>query len=331
MHKHYRKENNCLNCGTTVNGKFCSECGQENIETKENFWHFLSHNVGHYFHFDSKFFKSIIPLITKPGVLTKEYIEGKRASHFPPASMYLFISVIFFLILFGQKSLVKVNDHGKLLNEQEKEAIIKSTIKESLSNSTLKIDSVLSDSTKNKDNDLYWRGKKGYTAEQYEKDQLKLKEADRDDSFTHFINKRTIELGEKERQEAFWESFKHNIPKTMFLLLPLFAVCLRITFYKSKLYYVEHLVYSLHLHTFIFILLSAFILIGALPLPANAKDFLTFAFIMTLIWYIYRSLRVVYGQGRWKTAFKIMLLYLLYAICFVFSLLLITMILFSTF
>lgn len=160
MHKHYRKENNCLNCGTTVNGKFCSECGQENIETKENFWHFLSHNVGHYFHFDSKFFKSIIPLITKPGVLTKEYIEGKRASHFPPASMYLFISVIFFLILFGQKSLVKVNDHGKLLNEQEKEAIIKSTIKESLSNSTLKIDSVLSDSTKNKDNDLYWRGKK---------------------------------------------------------------------------------------------------------------------------------------------------------------------------
>jgi hypothetical protein len=47
-HKKYRKETNCLNCGAEVKGKFCSECGQENIETHEKFFHITGHFLSDY-------------------------------------------------------------------------------------------------------------------------------------------------------------------------------------------------------------------------------------------------------------------------------------------
>ncbi len=117
MKKHYRVENNCLNCSELVTGKFCSECGQENIEVRENFWSLLTHSVSHYFHFDNKFFNSFIPLITKPGYLTNEYNAGRRVSHLPPVTMYLFISFIFFLFVLPHQNWeaqsYKVLDQGR--------------------------------------------------------------------------------------------------------------------------------------------------------------------------------------------------------------------------
>ncbi|RZL45123.1 MAG: DUF3667 domain-containing protein, partial [Pedobacter sp.] len=75
----YRKDHNCLNCGFNVEEHYCSRCGQPNLELKENFWDFISHSIAHYFHFDNKFFQTLKPLITKPGIVTLDYLAGKRA------------------------------------------------------------------------------------------------------------------------------------------------------------------------------------------------------------------------------------------------------------
>lgn len=99
MKKHYRKENNCLNCGSIVTGKYCSNCGQENLDLKEPFWHFVSHSVSHYFHFDSKFFHTLKPLLARPGQLTLDYMAGKRTRYLHPVSMYIFVSIIYFLVV----------------------------------------------------------------------------------------------------------------------------------------------------------------------------------------------------------------------------------------
>lgn len=100
MKKHYRHENDCLNCGHTLTeGKFCPHCGQENLNLEEPFWHFIGHSVGHYFHFDSKFFHTIVPLLTKPGQLPIDFIVGKRTRFVHPVSMYIFVSIVYFLIV----------------------------------------------------------------------------------------------------------------------------------------------------------------------------------------------------------------------------------------
>lgn len=76
----YRKEKDCLNCGHQVEAHFCSYCGQENIVVKEDALHMVVHAVSDYFHFESKFFGTIKPLLLQPGLLTQKYVEGKRAS-----------------------------------------------------------------------------------------------------------------------------------------------------------------------------------------------------------------------------------------------------------
>lgn len=93
-----RKETNCLNCGNEVAERFCSHCGQENIEVRESFWQLLVHFFNDFTHFDGKFFSTIRVLLSKPGKLTREYISGKRASYLHPIRMYLFISFAFFIL-----------------------------------------------------------------------------------------------------------------------------------------------------------------------------------------------------------------------------------------
>jgi len=62
-HLPQRKEKNCLNCVTTVVGKYCHLCGQENVEPKESVWHLISHFFNDITHFDGKFFGSFKDLL----------------------------------------------------------------------------------------------------------------------------------------------------------------------------------------------------------------------------------------------------------------------------
>ena len=99
-HIQQRKEKDCLNCGTNVIGKYCHNCGQENIEPKESAWQLISHFINDVTHFDGKFFSTLKDLLFKPGFLSTEYMKGRRASYLNPVRMYLFTSFIFFLIFF---------------------------------------------------------------------------------------------------------------------------------------------------------------------------------------------------------------------------------------
>lgn len=107
MSGNYRKDHNCLNCGFHVEEHYCSRCGQPNLELKENFWEFISHSVAHYFHFDNKFFQTLKPLLTKPGQVTVDYLAGKRARYINPVSMYIFVSIVYFIVVAPPKHKTK--------------------------------------------------------------------------------------------------------------------------------------------------------------------------------------------------------------------------------
>ena len=96
-----RKEKDCLNCGTIVQGKYCHVCGQENVVPMETFWAMLTHFVYDITHFDGKFFSTLGILLRKPCFLSKEYMKGKRASYLNPVRMYIFTSAFFFLVFFA--------------------------------------------------------------------------------------------------------------------------------------------------------------------------------------------------------------------------------------
>jgi len=91
----------CLNCGQPFTGheRFCSFCGQKNSSKKLSFGLFVNNLISGFFSYDSRFWTTFIPLLTKPGQVSKQYIEGKRARFVNPFQLYLNVSIIFFLIL----------------------------------------------------------------------------------------------------------------------------------------------------------------------------------------------------------------------------------------
>src|SRR6202000_1478750 len=123
MKKHYRKENDCLNCGATLQGHYCHVCGQENLQIKESFGHMMNHAISDYFHFDHQFFHTLKPLLFQPGKLTNEYMAGRRAQYLHPVKMYIFISLIYFILLAkSNHNPIQIEDVDQTKTEQLKAA-----------------------------------------------------------------------------------------------------------------------------------------------------------------------------------------------------------------
>ena len=290
-HHKTRKDSNCLNCGTTVTGKYCQNCGQENIEVKETFFQIVYHFIEDITHFDGKLIKTLKYLITKPGFLTKEYVSGKRASYIHPIRMYLFISAIFFLFIFsGEQKLVDVNTKQ--------------------SNSS-KI--VFGDSTYG-------------TLAAYDSAQSKLPKQKKDNWLTSKLIKQQIIINNKFGNEqnkilaALIDNFKHNFSKILYLSLPIFAFFLWILYKRNRSYYfADHMIFSIHLYCAYFIIIFIFTLLDlVVKFFTPSTGILEFFFFSSLLLYFYKAIRNFYGQSRKKTILKFILINILNLFSFMF-------------
>jgi hypothetical protein len=92
----------CPNCAAPLPeaAGYCAQCGQAAIRN-ENFKGLLEQFLGDYFTFDSKITRSLLPLVASPGELTLEYMRGRRARYIPPLRMFIFLSILFFLVIGG--------------------------------------------------------------------------------------------------------------------------------------------------------------------------------------------------------------------------------------
>lgn len=340
-----REEKDCLNCGHIVEEKFCPNCGQENIVVKEDAMHMVAHAIADYFHFENKFFGTLKPLLFKPGQLTATYVAGKRVSFIHPIRLYIFVSIVFFLVVFsGNKK--KKDDTSKVAETtqtvktaqdslvDEKLKSVEDNIK-FIPNSNGLRDSILKDAREEIKKDtaslnepvkkkVRVRGKwnagnwttSDTTVADYERKQAALPKDKRDGFIKHYFLKRTIELNDQEDAgEKFLEDLLHNIPKMMFLLLPLFALFLKLVYINKKKYYYEHLIYSFHVHSAIFLsILFTMLFQWLFSFVYDISEWLSLLCMFYIMWYIYRSLRTFYGSNRWITILKIFFLNFCYTI-----------------
>lgn len=93
----------CPNCGSDLVGKYCHGCGQKKIHRHDfGVKHFFGHVVHEFTHLDSnKILRTFIALLFRPGLLTAEYLAGKKGTHINPIRLYLTFSAIYFLFAWG--------------------------------------------------------------------------------------------------------------------------------------------------------------------------------------------------------------------------------------
>jgi hypothetical protein len=88
----------CRNCGATLVGEFCHACGQKRfVESDRRFGHLLHQFIASATDLDGRFWRTIRALAFQPGLLSREYFDGRRARWISPVSLFLAVSVVYFL------------------------------------------------------------------------------------------------------------------------------------------------------------------------------------------------------------------------------------------
>ena len=282
----------CDNCGAAVSGHYCAACGQRLEAPVQSLWHFTREATEDLTHTDSRLWRTLGALLFRPGYLTREFLAGRRARYLPPVRLYLVISVVFFLwasavhhvqvVLFAEPDLgpAKVFAPG---DEATFGAVLPG---ESAAQHAERICS----SGVNYDGP--WR--------------------ERVQPAAHRACVRLM----LDNGRTLAEVYMHNVPRALFIFLPLLAGVMMLMYWRPRHYYVEHLLLFVHNHAFLFLLLLLAGLVSALlkPLAGWISGGISAAAALYIAWYAYRSMRVVYGQSRALTLGKLVLLSFFYLV-----------------
>ena len=309
-----RNDKTCLNCRYVVENRFCPNCGQENTDTRKTFHHLFIHFFEDLTHYENAFWRTIKNLLFKPSALTKEYLSGKRLSYLAPVRLYIFISFITFLLIAIFPNTINSNE-----NALKKEP--KVTTKNKFLQNTIitKNDSVIKNQTNSKDdiNILSF----GYeSVEQLDSIQKHAPESEKLSDFNYWMN-RKIQIVKKNNTqseiiEKFISSFTHNLPKVLFVFMPIFAFFLWLFHSKKRWYYFDHGIFTLHYFSFLLLLFLLLFLINKGLSPFAALGIVSFIQIVIniigtvwMIYYFFPAHHRFYGETRLISFIKSSLLF----------------------
>jgi Protein of unknown function (DUF3667) len=333
-HAPERKENDCLNCGTIVHGRFCHVCGQENIVPKESFWHLVTHFFYDITHFDSKFFDTLNYLVFRPGFLSKEYLKGRRASYLHPIKMYVFTSAIFFLLFFSffysdKDTSFTTSINGKTLSQidaMDSAAFAAFTANINKEDDKPAVPMTREEFRKYKDSvtsavGIRFSGTNYRSKAQY--DSMLASGEKKHNWIQRQLIYKQIAINEKYKNDpnqiikAFKSTLLHSLPQMLFISLPLLALIMKLIYIRRKqFYYVSHGIFSVHLYIFLFIAMLFLFSIAKLNgyLHWGILDYIFTFFIIGLFVYQYLALKNFYQQGWLKTFIKFILINSLFVI-----------------
>jgi hypothetical protein len=255
-------------------------------------------------HLDSRAWRTLRLLVRRPGELTREFIAGRHQSYIPPFRLYLAVSIIYFALsaLLPESGLLDV-DAPVILDDASETAVAKPAPR---------APAELKDVTGELRKELAAEGvPQEDIDEALERDgSCKVSIFGDTPNSTDFERalSRACENIKRDRGRHLAERFAATAPKLMFLFLPLIAAAAMLFYWRPRRLYAEHLVLFLHNHAFTFLLLAVTAIlneIAELKFPfAGVLNLVMFLMWCWLPYYVYRSMRVVYGNGRALTVLK---------------------------
>jgi hypothetical protein len=281
----------CKNCLTELpdGAKYCYHCGQKRVRLEDHsVWHLMVESVGDFFHLDSKFIATLWPLLLRPGFLTNEFLAGRRARYFQPFKLFLFISFLYFLT-------------SGLLHRNREDA----GYEQSRPNDTINpAGSVI----KSKNYNLTLN--EAYTKAIAMPDDS-LRELVKKEGMNHFVTQRypgaswwakfmikQVIRNRLQGSESFSDNMHKTIPKLIFILVPFFALLLKLLYSRKMIPYYNHVIFSFHLLSLYFMMswILAFI--------SLMVSWIGLISPLVLMLYLFVALRRVYREKSSTTLWK---------------------------
>ncbi len=285
----YDEQQQCLNCGGKFEAerKYCPDCGQKVLQPSDlSFRKFFWHALGDYFHADGKFFASFKTLALQPGLMTVEYLAGKRMKYLHPFRLFLFLSVIYFLLIAAWGT-----GHGSTPeNTKETDTVNYFNMTLTFGDRHLPVDSVR--------RAVESEGMDSVVAHLYENPNW----------FQRLMAEKVIESS-LFGPEVFFNKLLHHASKIIFILIPFIALLLKLLYIRRKRLYYDHLVFSLHFHSLLFILLIIVQLTTMFLFQVPVWIILIVVLTCLLL-----AMRRVYRQSWLKTTMKMIALILMYLV-----------------
>lgn len=265
----------CLNCDAVVSGNYCHHCGQETRTHAPSFAEFAHEFIGHYVALEGRLWGTFTRLLFRPGLLTIEYMRGRRKRYVEPLRVYLTLSILFFALLkfsgadpaeFDQPAASKASAQAAVAAEKKVEGIREKMVAQGRTTNAQGEVEELEDR---------FRQKAPLLTKQWERFEAQP---------------------DHEKSELLRYGFFKYGPYAMFALMPLFALYLKLLYVGSGRRYGEHLLFALHTSAFAFVMFTAILF--------SPHGFLTFALICWLVGYLPWAMRRVYGSGRLTTLLR---------------------------
>jgi len=275
----------CLNCGAALSGQYCGRCGQRARGRLITLGELLRDAFGDLLELDSRLWRTLIPLAVRPGRLTADYLRGRRARYMPPFRTYLVLSLLFFVCAFFDPQ----HQFGILLEADPGTTAAAAP------------DAALPGTPPGSKCEL--------TA-----DELSLPPW-----LARRLTPQRLEQACEHiarDNDALLERLLDNVPIGLYVLLPLIALVLKLLYPLARRYYVEHLLFVVHFHAFLFLALTLQLPVARLGdlLPAAGNVIVSLLIPLYIPVYLYKALRRVYGQGHLLTVPKYVLLVAAYTV-----------------
>jgi len=284
------------------------------------------------FNLDSRIFQTLGAIFI-PGKLTEEFFKGRHKSYISPLRLFLVMGVVFISVLvyeifngedivfFGNSELLDIaheNERRKLLyvidslHLDEKNHFNDKKVDAALDSVSTKLWLTLN-SKEDSININKFVSLGNYEFPIISRDDFEKMSASELGNtygkrmdwweqlfFTQGI--KTVKKGENLVQYFFGKS-----TLALFLMMPFLAGFLKLMYIRRKFYYVEHLIFSFHFHTFLFLFFS----IISLAVPYTTAALIPIGFLVAFV-YLFLSMKRIYQQGWFKTLFKIFIIGIFY-------------------
>lgn len=317
----------CLNCGHVLHGQYCGICGQRSSSRLISLWGLIAEGLGDLLDMDSRLWRTLRALLFRPGFLTAEYLEGRRARFMPPFRMYLAFSLLFFLTAFFGMDDIQVvfeSEADQAAQEASRQAAANfaaglrdgitgevppeevrrraDELQESISKAEQVREEYGGDLTSTCDEMEFQVG--GWLGQRLTEE--RLREACR----------RVV----ADRGRNLARALIDDLPTALFAFLPVLAFVLKLLYPLSRRYYVEHLLFIVHYQSFVFLVLTLQVLLARLIDLIGRFEWITVMGGVVVAFYIpvylYRSMRRVYRQGFFATFVKFVALSTAYFLAF---------------